>query len=143
MKWQQYLLGFAEHAALKSKDSTQVGAALVGPCNEVLLTGFNGPPIGVGESEWRRERPQKYRYVSHAEQNLVAFAARHGIKTDGCSVYVTHPCCSACTKTLIQAGIKTVFIGSGLLNPSGGWEEDVAASREMFAEAGVKVVNLG
>ncbi len=143
MDWDQYLLGFAEHAAKKSKDSTKVGAVLVGPNREVRLSGFNGPPIGVQESDERRERPKKYAYTSHAETNLIAFAARSGIPTEGCSVYVTHPCCAACTRTLIQAGIKNVFIGTGLLSAAGGWEADILASREMFAEAGVKVKTLG
>lgn len=143
MNWDQYLLGFAEHAAKKSKDSTQVGAALVGPNREVRLTGFNGPPIGVKESDERRERPTKYLFASHAEQNVLAFAARAGIQTDGCTLYVTHPPCAACSRTIIQAGIKCVAIGTGLLSAAGGWEADILASREMFAEAGVKVKTLG
>lgn len=143
MNWDQYLLGFAEHAAKKSKDSTQVGAALVGPNREVRLTGFNGPPIGVNETDERRERPTKYLFASHAEQNVLAFAARAGIQTDGCTLYVTHPPCAACSRTIIQAGIKCVAIGTGLLSAAGGWEADILASREMFAEAGVKVKALG
>lgn len=143
MKWDEYLLGFAEHAAKKSRDSTQVGAVLVGPNREVRLSGFNGPPIGVKETEERRERPTKYAYTAHAEQNLIAFAARAGIPTDGCSLYVTHPPCAACTRTIIQAGIRCVTIGSGLLSAAGGWEADILASREMFSEAGVKVKTLG
>ena len=55
----------------------RVGAVLVGPNNEVLLTGFNGPPIGVVDRPERRDkRPEKYLWVSHAEANLIAFAAR-------------------------------------------------------------------
>lgn len=143
MEWDTYLIGFAEHAAKKSKDSTQVGAVLVGPNREVRLTGFNGPPIGVKESDERRERPTKYLFASHAEANVLAFAARSGIPTDGCSLYVTHPPCAACSRTIIQAGIKCVAIGEGLLSAAGGWEADILASREMFAEAGVKVKTLG
>jgi dCMP deaminase len=142
MEWDEYLLGFAEHAAKKSKDSTRVGAVLVGPNREVRLTGFNGPPIGVRETDERRERPTKYLFASHAEQNVLAFAARAGIQADGCSLYVTHPPCAACSRTIIQAGIKCVAIGKGLLSFAGGWEADILASREMFAEAGVKVKTL-
>ena len=45
MEWSDYFAGFARHAALKSKDSTQVGAVLVGPEGEIRLTGFNGPRV--------------------------------------------------------------------------------------------------
>src|SRR5690606_20034318 len=101
MQWEEYLMGFALHAAKKSKDSTQVGAVLVGPEKEVRLTAYNGPPRGVEDTQERRVRPAKYLYASHAEQNLVAFAALEGISTKGCTVYVTHMPCSACAKTII------------------------------------------
>lgn len=113
MGWEEYLMDFALHAAKKSKDSTQVGAVLVGPDKEVRLTAYNGPPRGVEDTEERRVRPAKYLYASHAEQNLVAFAAGEGISTKGCTVYVTHMPCSSCAKTLIQAGVAKVVVGSG------------------------------
>jgi dCMP deaminase len=132
--WTRYLMGFAEHAATKSKDSTKVGAALVDSEGTVLLTGYNGPPRGVMDHPERRERPQKYAYVSHAEQNLVAFAARKGIRTDGHHVYVTHMCCAGCAKTLIQAGIRKVVYGPGKTSMPA---EEFDAARAMFSEAGV------
>lgn len=136
MNWHRYLFGFAAHAATKSKDATQVGAALVGPEREVRLTGFNGPARGVVDNEWRRQRPQKYLFASHAEANLIAFAAREGIRTAGCTVYVTHHPCAACARTLIQAGVAEVVYGDGRTAMP---VEDAEAAREMFAEAGVKV----
>lgn len=142
MNWQEYLYGFAEHAARKSKDSTQVGAALVGPEREVRLTAFNGPPRGVEDTEARRERPTKYLFASHAEANLVAFAAREGIRTKGCTVYVTHPPCAACARTMIQAGVAEIVVGTGQFAASAVWDEENAAAEAMFAEAGVKLSRL-
>lgn len=136
MNWTEYLMGFARHAALKSKDSTQVGAALVGPQREVRLTAFNGPPKGVKDSPDRFERPAKYLFASHAEANLVAFAARAGIQTDGCTVYVTHHPCSACARTLIQAGVRKVIVGAGTTSMPA---EEFDAAATMFREAGVTV----
>lgn len=136
MDWPTYLMGFAQHAARKSKDSTQVGAALVGPEGEVRLTGFNGPPKGVLDLPDRRERPRKYLFAAHAEQNLIAFAAREGIRTAGCTVYVTHYPCSACSRTLIQAGIAKVVIGPGTTSMP---DDEFEAAEIMFREAGVKV----
>lgn len=140
MNWNDYLMGFAKHAALKSKDSTQVGAVLVGPDREVRLTAYNGPPRGVADLPERRDtRPEKYLWVSHAEQNLVAFAAREGIQTKGCTVYVTHCPCSACSKSLIQAGIARVVIGRGETSMP---PDEFRAAMTMFAEAGVETVGL-
>lgn len=140
MDWDTYLYGFAEHAAKKSKDSTQVGAVLVGPNREVRLTGFNGPPIGVHETDERRVRPTKYLFSSHGESNLISFAARAGIPTEGCTVYTTHHPCAACTRTLIQAGIKHVVFGGGTFQALG---DEIEASTAMFKEAGVEVRALG
>lgn len=136
MNWNEYFAAFATLAARKSKDSTQVGAALVGPEGEIRLTGYNGPPRGVLDTPKRRERPTKYLFASHADANLVAFAAREGIRTKDCTVFVTHMCCAACARTLIQAGIATVFYGPGTTSmPAAEFE----AAREMFEEAGVSV----
>lgn len=139
MNWTDYYMGFAQHAALKSKDSTQVGAILVGPDGEVRLTGYNGPPKGVMDLPARRERPAKYLYASHAEANLVAFAAREGIRTAGCTVYVTHMPCAACARTLIQAGVTNVVVGPGTTSMP---VEEFDAAAIMFREAGVRVGRL-
>lgn len=140
MDWQTYLMGFASWAAEKSKDSTQVGAVLVGPEKDVRLTAYNGPPRGVTDLAARRERPAKYLYASHAEANLVAFAAREGIRTAGCTVYVTHHPCSACARTLIQAGVRAVIVGPGTTSMP---NDEFEAAAVMFKEAGVKVTRFG
>jgi dCMP deaminase len=140
LNWPDYLMGFARHAASKSKDSTKVGAVLVGPNNEVLLTAFNGPPIGVADlPERRNTRPEKYLWVSHSEANLIAFAARRGIRTEGCTVYVTHCPCSGCAKSLIQAGIKKVIMGTGMTSMP---PDEFRAATTMLREAGVELVEV-
>jgi len=135
-QWTSYLMGFAEHAATKSKDATQVGAILVGPDHEVRLTAYNGPPRGVTDTPERRERPTKYLFASHAEQNLVAFAAREGIRTAGCTVYVTHHPCASCAKSLVQAGIQNIIVGPGTTSMP---QTEFEAAATMFSEAGVDV----
>lgn len=132
--WPDYYMSFAKLAATKSKDSTKVGAILVGEEGEIRLTAYNGPPKGVRDYPERFERPRKYLFASHAEQNLVAFAAREGIRTKGCTVYVTHMCCSACARSLIQAGVAEVVYGEGQTSMP---KEEFTAAHDMFDEAGV------
>ena len=135
MAWRDYLMGFARHAATNSKDTTQVGAVLVGPDGRsVLLTAYNGPPAGVVDSADRRERPAKYLWAAHAEANLISTAARHGLRTNGCTVYVTHAPCAACARTMIQAGIFHVVSGDGRTSMP---PEEFAAAVTMLREAGV------
>lgn len=138
MNWTSYLYRFAKHAALKSKDQTQVGAILARD-NFVLCAGFNGPPRGVQDLPERFIRPQKYLFATHAEQNLVATAAREGIKVEGCDVYVTHAPCSTCARLLIQAGVRRVFFGNGKTSMP---PEEFMAAGAMFEEASVEVVSV-
>ena len=134
MDWDTYFYGFAKHAALKSKDSTQVGAVAIGKDRQVLEVGFNGPPRGVLDLPERQERPAKYLYTAHAEANLVATAARERLL--GATVYVSHMCCSGCTKSLIQAGVAKVVFGDGTTSMP---PEEFEAARVMFKEAGVEL----
>lgn len=136
MTWDEWLYGFAEHAAKKSKDGTKVGAVLVGPERDVRLCAYNGPPMGVHDAPDRFVRPRKYLFASHAEQNLVAFAAREQIKVRGCTVYVTHHPCSSCARSLIQSGICEVVYGP---NQTSMPDEEFLAAAAMFREAGVRV----
>jgi dCMP deaminase len=109
-EWDAYLLGIAEAASKKSKDpKTKVGAAIVAG-TVVVSTGFNGFPRGVDEAPERWERPTKYRFVAHAEANAICNAAREGINTTGCTLYLhgfPGPCID-CAKLIIQAGIGRV-----------------------------------
>lgn len=138
-EWPEYLYSFAENASKKSKDTTKVGAALVHG-NTVLLTGYNGPPHGVKDLDYRFQRPEKYRYISHAEAAIISHAARHGIRTDGASLYVTHHPCAGCARTLIQAGIRCVVVGPGQTSMP---PEEFEAAAVMFREAGVEVQEAG
>lgn len=137
--WIKHWMAHAAVAARKSKDGTQVGAALVGPEGEVRLTAYNGPPRGVEDLPERRERPLKYLFASHGETNLIAFAAREGIRTKGCTVVVTHHPCAACARTLIQAGITRVIAGPGTTSMP---DAEFEAAAVMFGEAQVEVVRF-
>lgn len=139
LSWDEYFYNFAKLAATKSKDTTKVGAALIGPDGEIRMTGFNGPPRGVADSPDRRERPRKYLFSSHSEANVLLFCAREGVRTKGCDLYVTHHPCAACARSIIQAGIGAVHIGPGTTSMP---EEEFEAAREMFAEAGITVRHI-
>jgi dCMP deaminase len=137
--WGDYFLHLASVASTQSKDTTKVGAALIGPDREVRLLAYNGPPRGVKDKPERFERAngEKYRWISHAEQNLVAFAAREGVATKGCTVAVSHFPCSACARSLIQAGVISIIVGDGTTSMP---KEEFDAAEQMFEEAGVQIM---
>lgn len=135
-RWNQRFLDLAKMVASWSKDpSTKVGAVAVGTARQVVETGFNGLPRGVRDIAERMMRPEKYLWTSHAEENLVAHAAR--AKLEGATVYTTHLCCNACARMLINAGVaKVICDGGKTAMPREQFDVAVA----MFKEAGVELV---
>ena len=45
----------------------------------------------------------------HAEANIIAFCARHGIPTEGTIMMVTASPCEVCAKSIVQAGVEMVI----------------------------------
>ena len=65
MNWSEYFYDMANLVAKKSKDqSTQIGAVIVGPDNEIRSTGYNSFPKGLNDDlQERQERPEKYYWI--------------------------------------------------------------------------------
>lgn len=136
-RWTEWFMDFARVAASKSKDpATKVGCVIVGTDHEIRSTGYNGPPREVRDLPERFERPEKYLWVSHAEQNAVAQAARIGVSLRDCTAYVTHHPCAACARSLIQAGVTGVVVGPGQTSMP---REEFAVAARMLEEARVLV----
>ncbi len=107
-----WFMGFAEQASLRSHDAeTKVGAVLVHRDTQAILaTGFNGFVRGADDQSLPNTRPDKYPYMVHAEQNLIAHCARHGISMDNCDVYCTLSPCCVCMRLLWQCGIQKIIV---------------------------------
>lgn len=140
--WRLHHLGYALHAATKSKDpSRKVGAVIVGPDMEVRSTGFNDMARGVDDTiPSRRERPAKYLWTAHAEANAIYNAARVGTPTKGCSIVVQLFPCAACAVAIIQSGIVEVVC------PRPRYDDETLGdsfrvSHEMLLEAGVSLIH--
>lgn len=134
--WMTYLLDIAKVISTKSKDPrTKVGAVAVDSSHFIKSTGFNGIPIGVSDHASRYTPEEKADFVSHAEENLVASAAR--LVLEGCTLVTTHQPCARCTRLLIQAGIKEVVIGDGVLHMRNNDPVSFARASTMFLEAGI------
>lgn len=138
--WTNHFLEMAHLIASKSKDpNTQVGCIVVSEDKVVVATGYNGLPRGVEDKPERMERPAKYLWTSHAEENAVAQAARVGMPLKNGTAFVTHMPCSRCARTLIQAGITTVIVDNGSTSMP---MEEFEVAMQMFNEAGVHVSRL-
>jgi len=137
--WHKRYLGLAKEVSTWSKDpSKKIGAVAVGVKGQVLAQGYNGFPRNIRHtSERLNNRELKYKFVVHAEQNLIYNATYNGVSLDGSTVYVTGlPVCSECAKGLIQVGVKQVVMPT-LLDTPDVWKESFKFTEELFREAGV------
>lgn len=58
-------------------------------------------------------------FVLHAEQNLLMFCAKEGLKTKDSNLYITMAPCKTCAKLIVAAGIKKVFYNETYRDMSG------------------------
>ena len=140
-KWDQRFLAMARHISGWSRDpSTKVGCVLVNRRNIVVGLGFNGFPRGVADLQDRYiDRSVKYLMVKHAEENAVLNSIGD---LQGATAYVTHPSCSQCTGTLIQAGIKRIVTASPTEAMRERFADSFKAAAIMAREAGVTMVEV-
>lgn len=143
LSWDEYFMGVAKLAAMRSKDpNTQVGACIVDHNNVILSTGYNGLPVGCSDDEFpwarkaEREEDTKYPYVVHAELNAILNAGGKDLR--GSRIYVALFPCNECAKAIIQSGISEVVYLSDKYRDS----PNNVASRRMLQIAGVKLTRF-
>jgi dCMP deaminase len=142
MNWKEYFWHIAQQVKNKSKDQrTKIGCVIVGPDNEIVSTGYNSFPRGINDDiPERQERPEKYYWFEHAERNAIYNAARIGVSTKGCTMYLTCGIpCTDCTRGLINAGINRIVCAPGEGAKGKIWDEHEKRSLEMFKEAGIDI----
>lgn len=86
--------------------------AVIARNGRILVSGYNGPPAGLSHCTpgCGDDDPEKGCQRSvHAEANCIAFAARHGVATDGADLYCSHLPCRKCAELIINAGINRVI----------------------------------
>lgn len=123
------------HAYIEQDQSTcernHVGCVIARD-RRIIATGFNGAPAGMAHCDhklptfpripslagvsiqddpyrWPPLREGGCKVAVHAEANALAFAARHGMSTDGTDLYTTLSPCYECAKLVINAGISRVI----------------------------------
>ena len=132
---------FMDIALTLSERSTctraKVGAVLVRD-NRIITTGYAGAPsnmphcldVGCDVKSHLAPEDQHCLRTVHAEANVIAFAAKYGIRTEGATLYCTHRPCENCSKLLINAGIREVIYLS---------EYGDRAGLDLLVRAGVRV----
>jgi len=110
----------------------KVGAVIV-KGKRILSTGYNGAPVGMRHCDHEEGRDMLDGHCArstHAEQNAIVQAARHGISIEGGTMYCTDHPCLTCAKLLINAGIGRVVYAQA-------YPDELAV--QMFREAGASL----
>lgn len=138
-KWDKRYLILAREVATWSKDpSSKIGAVAVSDNKQLLATGYNGFPRGIADLPDRyNNRELKYKYVVHAEQNVIYNATYNGVSLNGATLYVYGlPVCGSCALGIVQVGIKRIVMPK--MDCPERWAESFKFSASLFDEAGIK-----
>lgn len=137
-KWDIRFLKLAKQVSTWSKDPSKKIGAIAVDDRSVIAQGYNGFPRGIQDySERYENRDLKYKFVVHAEMNVIYNATYNGVSLDDATLYVWGlPVCSDCAKGVIQTGIKRVVMPNQDIPDH--WAESWKLTKEMFEEANVE-----
>jgi dCMP deaminase len=142
LKWDLRFLELAKHISEWSRDpSTKVGAVATYE-RRVLATGYNGFPKGIADLPGRLlDRNEKLLRTVHAEANIVAQAAQHGVSLKNSTIYIWPflPCSNCCT-LMIQVGVRRVVVPRTPIPDR--WRASFDMSVSMLDEANVVLTRL-
>lgn len=139
---EEYLALCDQYARRSPDPSRKTGALIVNSGGIVVAKGRNHFPWGIAPTAPRLERPAKYKWIEHAERDAIFSAARQGVKTAHCDMYLNWYPCTDCARAMILAGISRVVCREpDWLDPR--WGDDFAIVQEMLSEAEVAVRFIG
>lgn len=109
--WDGYFMKMAAVAATRATcDRKHVGAIIVNHL-DIIATGYNGSAPGMPHCDdvGHLIIDNHCARTIHAEVNAIVRAARNGVQTKGCVMYVTAYPCWGCFKAIAAAGISKVL----------------------------------
>jgi dCMP deaminase len=126
---------------LSTDPRTQNGAILVLQ-NGFILRDANHFPTGVTETPERWKQPLKYKFVEHAERNVILQAARIGYSTLNATMYVPWFACADCARSIIQAGVKKVVGHDAPFHNRPDWQNNIDVADTMLKEASIDFIRI-
>jgi dCMP deaminase len=137
----QLIMNVATRAAARSPDWwRQVGGVLARD-GEVLFTAYNthkpsdqsAYAYGDPRSNFGPGQNIDMSLALHAEVGLITHAAREGVSTKGCDLYVTTFPCPPCANAVANSGIKRLFYRDGY---------SLVAGADSLRNEGVEIIRV-
>lgn len=140
--WDEYFFGIIDAIAKRATCDRGRTACVIVRDNMILATGYVGAPKGLPSCD---EVGHLMEYTihsdgvkrghcvrtTHAEQNAIAQAAKHGVAIDGAKMYTKMAPCLHCAKMIINSGISEVVCLKGY--------HAGATAEQFLRDAGVKI----
>ncbi|WP_099221162.1 ComE operon protein 2 [Listeria costaricensis] len=133
IEWDQFFMAQSHLISTRSTCTRLMVGATIVRDKRIIAGGYNGSIAGgdhCAEHGCLVVEGHCIRTI-HAEMNAILQCAKFGASTDQAELYVTHFPCVACCKSIIQAGIKTVYYAKDYKNHP--------YAIELFEQAGVLV----
>ena len=115
-KWTKYFVDVAQRTAELSYAVRLKVGVVAARDKRIICCGYNGTPAGADNTCEYQEYDEQGGFflttkpeVSHAEENMITFAAKKGISLEGTSLYLTHAPCINCAKLIFNSGINKII----------------------------------
>jgi dCMP deaminase len=140
--WDEYFIDISHAVATRATcDRGRMGCVIV-KNKQIMVTGYVGSPKGLPHCDEIGHQMKKVTHgdgsesnhcvrTTHAEQNAIVQAAKHGISIDGATLYGKMTPCSVCAKLIITSGIQRVVCEKRY--------HAGAESEEMFRTVGIEL----
>ncbi|MDQ6767072.1 MAG: cytidine/deoxycytidylate deaminase family protein [Candidatus Eremiobacteraeota bacterium] len=135
--WDAYFFAITRAVGTRATCSRKAVGAVLVKNKLILATGYNGAPAGLRHCDHTGGGDLLNGHCArstHAEQNAIVQAARHGISIDGATLYCTNNPCLTCTKLIINAGVTKIVYKEEYPDP---------LSFELLRESGITLVRFG
>lgn len=144
LQWDEHYARILIATREKSIDpSSKYAAVIVDHDHVALSSGYNGPPRGVEvPQQLLEERPRKYDWMIHAEENAIYNAAKKGIRLEGSLIYVIEPPCMRCCWAILQVGIvEVVYFNETppVAFQDDGWRQKADTGRSTLVAQGIRL----
>jgi dCMP deaminase len=140
--WDDYFMGVTKEVASRATCNRGRSGCVIVKDKRILTTGYVGSPVGVKHCDEVGHEMHSVVHddgkisqhcirTTHAEQNALMQAAKHGISIDGSTVYCKMEPCYVCAKMLINAGVTRIVCQKKY--------HAAQKSRDVFTSAGVEL----
>lgn len=131
--WDEYFMAITRAVATRATCSRRAVGAVIVKDKRILATGYNGAPVGMRHCDHTSGGDMRDGHCArstHAEQNALVQAARHGTSIAGATIYCTDHPCLTCAKLMINAGLTRIVYEDS-------YPDDLAEA--MLREAGIEI----